>query len=356
VPQDVMTLAELQASRSASRGDEADQTNLAVSLSRLARFAGAVEGWHLAVSSIAGIAAAICFAIWWPDREQSFGFWYAGIALLAILLLALYSHQTIWHRLCRGPVFGWRPEILDDPALAPAYRLMEQCVRGEIAVETYLGERIDTGFFRNALAPLLLSDSATERLRVRSEFRRKGYEAQLRASVVDGAYDESKLSMPRHSSVITGMRQPALPTATEIGLGLSTTERIGEDEPPLKNDNPEIQWLVGGTRGQFGLGLDRYLDTIAPSKVAWHRVVLEIGRRELRKGGGHGSQADAIRQIIFALKAAGLKYPDVDRGDATSSIKQLLSGRSGTKDITRHFRRETGENPQDGSSPSDKNG
>jgi hypothetical protein len=335
------TLAEMLSSELAAPGNGAGLADIAAPLARLAKWARKVEAWCLGVASVSGFAALICFANWWPTRDQSSDSWYAGIALLVVMFVALMMPQVLWRRLYRGSILGWRPKILDDPVLAPTYDFIARCANCVIKAETHLGERIDKNFFCNILAPLLLSDFAEDRLLVRSAIRRRNYEAQLRVVSVaqltgGGQSDAMKPGVARL------VREPvALPTATDIGLGIARpNERLGEDEPPLKNHSPDIQWLVGGMRNQFGLGLESYLDTLAPSKVPWHRIVFEVGRRELRKGGGHGAQADAIRQIIAALKAAGLKYPDIDKGDATTTIKLLLSGRSGTKDITGHFCRD----------------
>ncbi len=133
-------------------------------------------------------------------------------------------------------------------------------------------------------------------------------------------------------------------------------------------------WVVrvqkDGRRRDFGLGSEKklslamarmrgltsFLDTLPPHKQKWHRIVLTVGRRELRKGGQYGAQTYAIKQIISALKAANERFPDTDRGDATTTIKKLLSGQSGTKDITGHFSGPGSDQPQKADVPPDLNG
>ena len=354
------TLAEVLMQRLATR-DGADRTSgaadLALAFSRLASFAGKFNGMLLGTASVAGLAAGICIALWWPERDHSSQEWFVAMALLTLVAGAIYVRQTIWHHLYRRTFLGWRPKALDDPILAPAYALIEQAANGEVLLETHLGERIDMSFLRNALAPLLASDSEAERLLVRSAFSLRRYGPQLHVvrgldeTEQSGLTPQTQLERQAHNDT------PTLPTASDIGLGISGgAARTGAEETPLRNSDPKVQWLVGGTYPQFMLGLASFLNTLAPHKQNWHRIVLTVGRRELRKGGQRSAQSYAIDQAIAALKAAGEKYPDVARGDATTTIKKLLTGLAGTKDITGHFLRHHPENRLNSKDSSDPNG
>lgn len=351
------TLAEVQASRltDLDAGDQA--ADVAAALTGLAAFSRKVDGWLLGTASAAGLAAGICLAVWWPERDQSSAAAYVAMSLLTLVGGAVYVRHSIWHRLYCGTLFGWCPKILDDPILAPVYALIERCANGQILVETHLGERIDRSFFRNALAPLLTSDFIEERLLVRSEFRRRNYGPQLHAvsPLADTSHSELAAERPRLSSPASD--GPLLPTASDIGLGIGHgSGRAVAEESPLRNFDPKVQWLVGGNWAQFVRGLSGFLDTLPPHKQKWHRIVLTVGRRELRKGGQYGAQTYAIKQIISALKAANEKFPDTERGDATTTIKKLLSGQSGTKDITGHFFGPGSDQPQKTDVPPDLNG
>lgn len=351
------TLAEVQANELARRDAGAQAADVAAALSGLAAFARKVDGWLLGTASAAGLAAGICLTIWWPERDQSSAVAFVAMALLTLVGGAVYVRHTIWHRLYGGTIFGWRPKVLDDPILAPVYALIERCANGQVLVETHLGERIDKSFFRNAVAPLLASDFIEERLLVRSEFRRRNYGPQLHAvsPLTDAGQSELAAERPPLSPLASD--GPQLPTASDIGLGIGHgTGRTGAEETPLRNFDPKVQWLVGGTWAQFIRGLAAFLDTLPPHKQKWHRIVLIVGRRELRKGGQYGAQTYAIKQIISALKAANEKFPDTERGDATTTIKKLLSGQSGTKDITGHFFGPGSDQPQKTDVPPDLNG
>lgn len=351
------TLPEVLASKLAESeaGDQA--ADVAAALTGLAAFARKVDGWLLGTASAAGLAAGICLAVWWPERDQSSAAAYVAMALLMFVGGAVYIRLSIWHRLNCGTLFGWRPKVLDDPILAPVYALIERCANGQVQVETHLGERIDKSFFRNALAPLLASDFIEERLLVRSEFRRRNYGPQLHAVSPLTDAGQSGLAAERPPLSPPASDGPQLPTASDIGLGIGHgSGRAGTEESPLRNFDPKVQWLVGGTWAQFMRGLTAFLDTLPPHKQKWHRIVLTVGRRELRKGGQYGAQTYAIKQIISALKAANEKFPDTDRGDATTTIKKLLSGQSGTKDITGHFFGPGSDQPQKTDVPPDLNG
>lgn len=98
--------------------------------------------------------------------------------------------------------------------------------------------------------------------------------------------------------------------------------------------DPDHQWIAGGTMAQFQSGLEQFLKIVPPHKRDWEKTVLLTGRKVFQSG---GSQADAIRKIIDALKEKGLPYPDVSKGDAISTIKQRLQGKRGKRDITGYF-------------------
>lgn len=328
--------------------------DMAGALTRLARFAKLVEAWLTVAIWTAGLAACVWIALWWPERDHSALGAYAAMTLMGFVGATVYVQRTVWHHLYRGTLFNWRPKALQDPALAPAHALIEHCANGDFLLETYLGERVDKSFCRNVLGPLLTSEFEEERLQVRSELRGRNYGPQLHVVLLSEITAQLETA-PKgdHGDRIAS----DMPTASDIGLGIGQgTSRTGTKEAPLQNFDPKMQWLVGGAWAQFMLGLDSFLDTLPPHKHKWHRIVLTVGRRELRNGGQYGARNHAVRQIIAALKAANEKYPDVDKGDATTTIKKLLAGQSGTKDITGHFLRVRSEESKKSKDSSESKG
>lgn len=117
-------------------------------------------------------------------------------------------------------------------------------------------------------------------------------------------------------------------------------EPTEEPEPALENNDPKMQWLVGGTAAEFEAGLDRLLrEKIQPDQVDLYRFVFTIGRRELRRGGQRGAKAAAIRRIKAELEDHLKRGTGPNGGDPAHVIKHLLQGKRGEKDTSEYFHR-----------------
>jgi hypothetical protein len=114
--------------------------------------------------------------------------------------------------------------------------------------------------------------------------------------------------------------------------GYASVTRDGP-EGQLRNGDPTMAWLLGGTLERFAAGLDAFLDTLPPHQMDAYRAILTIARRELRKGGHSGAQEAAIRTIQAELAERDLLI----RGTSRASIMKLLHGQHGTTDIKRYF-------------------
>lgn len=101
-------------------------------------------------------------------------------------------------------------------------------------------------------------------------------------------------------------------------------------EPPLRNHNPEMAWLVAGTLKQFREGRDKFIATLDSHKVEPFRLILDVARRELRPG---GQQEEVIRTIDKELRNKHLAI----RGTGRTKIMDLLHGYHCGKDIRGFF-------------------
>jgi hypothetical protein len=107
-----------------------------------------------------------------------------------------------------------------------------------------------------------------------------------------------------------------------------------EGEAPCLNHDPRDQWLVGGALRDFERGRDSFIAAKIPDHNAeWFRLVLTVGRREMRKGRQHGAQ---IRAIAVIQQELGNKLGPRG-GESQHLIKQLLQGRHGDSDIKGYF-------------------
>ncbi|MBB2177640.1 hypothetical protein HLH29_00370 [Gluconacetobacter tumulicola] len=110
------------------------------------------------------------------------------------------------------------------------------------------------------------------------------------------------------------------------------------DEAPCLNTDPRFRWLVGGTMQEFMAYLDAFLrENISPDDQPWYRTAFTVARREMRKGAQHGALAAAIKVIKQELVVSLGSDLGPQGGDSTSSLKALLSGRQGRKDIKGYF-------------------
>lgn len=109
-------------------------------------------------------------------------------------------------------------------------------------------------------------------------------------------------------------------------------------EAPCLNTDPRFRWLVGGAMQEFMINLDAFLrENISPDDQPWYRIAFTVARREMRKGAQHGALAAAIKAIKQELVASLGSDLGPQGGDSASSLKALLSGRQGRKDIKGYF-------------------
>jgi len=187
----------------------------------------------------------------------------------------------------------------------PLQELIDSFASGVREVRTAPGDKVFPGLFASRWAIMLFSHDPRQRLWVRGP-RGEKHEPQIYAQ-------------PKEP-------EPALPAGVAPVLV--------EDEPPLRNFDPAMAWLVSGTLEQFTQGLNSFLDTLPPHQVNAYRAILTIARRELRKGGQPGAQEVAIRIILSELADQGLLI----RGTSRTTIMKLLHGQHRGADIRGHFR------------------
>ncbi len=261
-----------------------------------------------------------------------------GWIALGISAVACASVKVAWLNLQHGILCRWFGKVDDNLIPDVLSVLISDFERAERNAWTR-NQSVDAGLFKSVWAILLFSDDPELRSWVRSPrggrdaleiFTAKTELLQAQPIAFNIAVDQSRHLIALDQSLTSIVVDKRQTNFTIVG---------GEqgEEPPLANHVEENQWLVGGAQRRFRTGLRKYLATALPHRRNWEEMVLVVGRRELRKGGQDGAQAAAIRAIIESLKAAHLAYPDTERGDSTSTIKQRLQGKRGKLDIKGYF-------------------
>lgn len=221
--------------------------------------------------------------------------------------VALLAAWFLWTRIQYGRTFRFA-RLPDGLIGAPLQKLIAEFASQARDARTSAGA-VRAGLFLSGWAILLFSDEPNQRGWVRSP---------------------------------SGLRETReIFTSTDSPSRHATADARLDDnhgEPALMNHNPEDQWLVGGSAAAFNEGLDRFLYAeIVPDQTDWFRLVLSVGRRELRRGGQRGAQAATIKRIKSELERHRGNSRGPHGGESAHLIKQLLQGRRGKTDIKRYF-------------------
>lgn len=219
---------------------------------------------------------------------------------------------------------GWmlRYGRINGLEMPPALEtLITSYANGVRELRTEAGTVVPATMFASQWAILLFSEKESERCLVRSRWGVK----QVRQI----------LECPDTANV------PVTDEVPDAEGALSDSERQAysgyrgspDDEPPLRNTDPKLAWLLGGTLTQFKAGLDELLEDVSPRLIEAYRIIFTEGRSYLRKDGTRGAKAQAIEAIVSELVKSGENRP----GTSVSTIKKLLGGYMGEKDIRGYF-------------------
>ncbi len=256
-----------------------------------------------AVSTAALIVSSIGYLLYSnrkpPAPLASDGF--LAIALLSAAMLAMtwWGWTTIQHGRI-GQRLGRLPGVTIPP---PLQELIDSFASGVREVRTARGDTVPPSLFASRWAIMLFAHDSRRR------------------SLVRGPRGEKQ-----------GPQIFADPREPKIALPADATPSH-DAEPPLRNFDPAMAWLVDGTAQRFTAGLNEFLDTLPPHQVDAYRLILTVARRELRKGGQPGAQEAAIRIILAELESKGRLI----RGTSRATIMKLIHGQHRGKDIRGYF-------------------
>lgn len=202
---------------------------------------------------------------------------------------------------------------------------------GARELRTETGTVVPATMFASQWAILLFSEKESERCLVRSRWGVKQVRQIL--EFPDARVHPAKLSDTANVPVID--EAPDAEGAPSDGERQAYSGYRGspDDEPPLRNTDPKLAWLLGGTLTQFKAGLDELLEDVSPRLIEAYRIIFTEGRSYLRKDGTRGAKAQAIEAIVSELVKSGENRP----GTSVSTIKKLLGGYMGEKDIRGYF-------------------
>ena len=276
-----------------------------------------------------------------------------GWIALGISAVACASVQVAWLSLQHGILCRWFGQI--DDKLIP--RVLGDLINDFAQAERSAWskkESVDVGLFKSGWAILLFSDDSEVRSWVRSPrggrdaleiFTAKNELQQLTPIAFNQAPPIAfNIAVDQSQHLIVVDQSITSIAVDQHQTHITIVGGEQSEEAPLANHLEEYRWPVGGTLRRFKAGLRKYLATVLPNRRDWEEMVLVVGRRELRNGGQDGAQAAAIRAIIVSLKSANLAYPDTERGDSTSTIKQRLQGKRGKSDIKGYFLAQSARN------------
>jgi hypothetical protein len=236
------------------------------------------------------------------------GLWGTGTAALWWSWTAIQTNSRM-HR------FG---KITDLELPSPLQNLIGLYASGARELRTDAGSVVPAAMFASQWAILLFSEDKAERQLVRSPTGVKEVRPVLVLPDV-----------------------PASPSETEDDASdgehetYSGYRAVRDGEPPLRNYDPEMAWLVAGTLKQFREGREKFLDTLRPHQIDSFRLILDVARHELRQG---GQQEKVIETIIERLEKKNLAI----RGTRRTKIMELLHGIHCKKDIRGFFPRQDG--------------
>lgn len=248
---------------------------------------------------------------WWPLTIISVAcitFWSTGTAALWWTWTAIQTNSKMRR-------FGKIPD-LEIPS--PLQALIDLYASGARELRSDAGSVVPAAMFASQWAVLLFSEDQTERQLVRSP---------------TGVKEVRPILVLPHAAV--------LPAETEKDASDGEREAysgyraVRDGEPPLRNHNPEMAWLVAGSLKHFREGRERFLATLDSHKVEPFRLILDVARREMRRG---GQQEEVIRTIKKELLEKQLAI----WGTGRTKIMELLHGTYCKENIRGFFSREDG--------------
>jgi hypothetical protein len=199
---------------------------------------------------------------------------------------------------------------------SPLQELIDSYASGARELRTDAGSVVPAAMFASQWAILLFSEDKAERQLVRSP---KGVK-EVRPVLV--LRDVAVLPSETEKDDSDGERE-----------AYSGYRAARDNEPPLRNDDPKLAWLLGGTLAQFNAGLDELLEEVSPLLTNAYRIIFTEARRCLRQDRVYGAQSRTIDAIVEKLVEEGERRP----GTSVSTIKKLLGGYMGEKDIRGYF-------------------
>lgn len=233
-------------------------------------------------------------------------FWSTGTAVLRWTWTAIQTNSRMRR-------FGKIPG-LEIPS--PLQELIDSYASGARELRTDAGSVVPAAMFASQWAILLFSEDQAERQLVRSPTGVK----EVRPVLVLPDVAASPSATEKDDS--DGERE-----------AYSGYRAVRHGEPPLRNTDPKLAWLLGGSLTQFNAGLDELLEEVSPRLIEAYRIIFTEGRSYLRKDGTRGAKAQAIEAIVSELVKSGENRP----GTSVSTIKKLLGGYMGEKDIRGYF-------------------
>lgn len=235
-------------------------------------------------------------------------FWSTGTAALWWTWTAIQTNSRMRR-------FGKIPG-LEIPS--PLQELIDSYASGARELRSDAGSVVPAAMFASQWAILLFSEDKAERQLVRSPTGVKEVRPVLVLPDVPASTSETEddASDGEHETY-SGYRA------------------VRDGEPPLRNHDPEMAWLVAGTLKQFREGREKFLDTLRPHQIDSFRLILDVARHELRQG---GQQEKVIETIIERLEKKNLAI----RGTRRTKIMELLHGIHCKKDIRGFFPRQDG--------------
>ena len=251
------------------------------------------------------------------------GFWLASVAMgdawgpftiAAFVCVGLWGIGTAalwwaWTAIQTNPRMGRLGKIPDLEIPSPLQELIDSYGSGARELWTDAGSVVPASLFTSQWAILLFSEDQAERQLVRSPTGVK----EVRPILV--LPDVAVLPSETEKDDSDGERE-----------AYSGYRAVRDGEPPLRNHNPEMAWLVAGTSKQFREGREKFVATLDSHKVEPFRLILDVARHELRPG---GQQEEVIRTINKELQKKHLAI----RGTGRTKIMDLLHGHHCGKDI-----------------------
>jgi hypothetical protein len=214
-------------------------------------------------------------------------------------------------------------------------QLISEYAKGDRRVYTSTGT-VPRELFHSHWAILLFSDRAEMRGWVRSaNAKRTTREIYAVAEAGDVLASNSATA---ETPARTGTAQAGL-YAQFLGMDRIPYKGIYSDKLENLNNNPDHQWIVGGSRAEYEMGREKAMADEIPYAATWKAFVLDGARFELRKSGQDRMLGFAYKQICAELvKAFGSDLTPNGKPSKSLIMKMLSTGKHNAA-FREHFRR-----------------